>query len=308
MARPVWKGQINFGLVNIPVGLYPAEKPNELKFRMLDKRNLSPIRYKRVNAASEDEVPWDQIVKGFEYESDEFVLMSDADFKKARPEATQSITITDFVDCHELHPIFYDKPYYLVPEKKSRRSFALLREAMRRTCKVGIAQVVIHTREHLAAVVVYENALVVELMRFADELRPLEEHDLPGGIEEMGIGEKEVRMAERLIEDMIEPWQPERYRDHYRQEVMGLIQGKIESGQTHQMASEEDVPVAEEPAEVVDMMELLKRSLRSRGIEDEASEEATGTEGGPVSKKTAGKSAQAARSERKPRSRPKKSS
>ncbi len=280
MARAIWKGAINFGLVNIPVGLYAAEKPNELKLRMLDRRNLAPIKYHRVNEKSGEEVPWDSIVKGYEYERDEFVLLSDADFKKARPEQTQSIDIVDFVDCKDIHPVYYDKPYYLVPDKKARRSYALLREAMRRSCRIGVAQVVIHTRQHLAALMVYENALVVELMRFADELRPLEEYDLPSAdLKEVNLGDKELKMAERLMEEMTGDWKPEAYHDTYTESLMNYIEKRIESGQTKRMASESEVPEPGKPADVVDMMEMLKRSLRSRGSEAEDAEEETLAEG-----------------------------
>lgn len=280
MARAIWKGAINFGLVNIPVGLYAAEKPKELKLRMLDRRNLSPIKYHRVNEKSGEEVPWDSIVKGYEYERDEFVLLSDADFKKARPEQTQSIDIVDFVDCKDIHPVYYDKPYYLVPEKKARRSYALLREAMRRSCRIGVAQVVIHTRQHLAALMVYENALVVELMRFAEELRPIEEFDLPSAdLKEVNLGEKELKMAERLMEEMTGDWKPEAYHDTYTESLMNYIEKRIESGQTKRMASESEVPEPGKPADVVDMMEMLKRSLRNRGSEADEEEEDALAEG-----------------------------
>jgi len=168
--RAIWKGSISFSLINIPIALYPATRREELKFRLLRASDLSPVNYKRVADADGKEVPWDQIVKGYEYEKGKFIVLKDDDFKRADIEATQSVDILDFVELEDIDPIFFDKPYYLEPEKRGEKAYGLLREALKQSGKVGIAKVVIKTRQHLAAVKPEKNLLVLELMHFADEL------------------------------------------------------------------------------------------------------------------------------------------
>ena len=169
--RPIWKGTINFGLVNIPVALYSAEADNSIDFDLLDKRDFSRVRYRRVNEKTGREVPWDAIVKGYEYKKGEYVALTDDDFIKANVEATQSIDILDFVDAADISPVYFDKPYYLVPLKNGQRAYALLREVLKRTGKVGIARVVIRTREHLASLLADGALLILNLLRFPHELR-----------------------------------------------------------------------------------------------------------------------------------------
>src|SRR3989449_3552819 len=168
--RAIWKGSITFSLVNIPISLYPATRSEDLKFRLLRKSDLSPINYKRVAEADGKEVPWEEIVKGYEYEKGRFVVLKEEDFRRADVEATQSVEIVEFVQLDEIDPIFYDKPYYLEPQKKGEKAYVLLREALKESDKVGIAKVVIKTRQHLAAIKPEKNALVLELMHFAEEL------------------------------------------------------------------------------------------------------------------------------------------
>jgi len=262
MARSIWKGSISFGLVNIPVGLYTAEKSKELHFNLLDRRNLAPIRYQRVNSETGKEVPWDDTVRGFEFEPKRYVVLSDEDLKRANPESTQTIEIIDFVDLAEINPIYFDKPYYLAPERKDAKSYALLRETLRRSGKVGIAKVVIRTRQHLAAVVPLDDAIVLDLMRFQDELRDASELDLPSG--KQGLTEKELKMAERLVDAMVDKWEPERYRDDYRVDLKALIDARVEAGQLEAGAAKA-TPRRPAQGKVVDLMSLLKRSVEAGG-------------------------------------------
>jgi len=262
MARAIWKGSISFGLVNIPVGLYAAETRDEIRFKMLDKKTMSPIHYKRVSEESAKEVPWEETVRGYEFSPGHYVVMSDEDLKRAAPEATQTIDIVDFVDLEEISPLYFDKPYYLGPDKKGSKAYALLRETLRRTGKVGIAKVVIRTRQYLAAVVARGDVLTLELMRYAHELRDPEEVDVPRGKE--GVSEREIDMAERLVEGMVSAWDPEKYKDDYREELMKMIDKRVEAGQLE--ASPEPAPKPKEArSNVVDLMALLKQSVEEGG-------------------------------------------
>lgn len=262
MARAIWKGSISFGLVNIPVGLYAAETRDDISFKLLDKKTMSPIHYKRVSEESGKEVPWEETVRGYELESGKYVVMSDEDLKRAAPEATQTIDIVDFVDLDDISPLYFDKPYYLAPDKKGTKAYALLREVLRRTKKVGIAKVVIRTRQYLAAVVARGDVLTLELMRYAHELRDSSEVDVPTG--KQGVSEREIDMAERLVEGMVAAWDPEKYKDTYRQELMKTIEKRAESGQFE--SSPEPAPRPKETgAKVIDLMALLKQSVEQGG-------------------------------------------
>jgi DNA end-binding protein Ku len=262
MARAIWKGSISFGLVNIPVGLYSAETRDDISFKLLDKKTMSPIHYKRVSEESGKEVPWEETVRGYEFSSGQYVVMSDEDLKRAAPEATQTIDIVDFVDIEDISPLYFDKPYYLGPDKKGSKAYALLRETLRRTKKVGIARVVIRTRQYLAAVVARGDVLTLELMRYAHELRDPSELDVPRGKE--GVSDREIDMAERLVEGMVSAWDPEKYKDTYRQELMKTIEKRVEAGQLE--SSPEPAPRPKEArSNVVDLMALLKQSVEQGG-------------------------------------------
>jgi DNA end-binding protein Ku len=262
MPRAIWKGSISFGLVNIPVGLYSAEKREEISFHLLDRRNMARVRYKKVNEETGNEVPWDETVRGYEYEKGHYVVLTDEDLKRAAPEATQSIDILDFVDLEEISPLYFDKPYYLGPDKKGARAYALLRETLRRTGKAGIAKVVIRTKQYLAAVVARGDVLTLEILRYAHELRDPGELDVPTSKE--GVCERELEMAERLVEGMVEDWEPEKYEDTYRDDVMKLIEKRVEAGQTE--GSDEPAPAPRRTeGKVVDLMALLKQSIDQRG-------------------------------------------
>src|SRR4051794_39473597 len=225
--RAIWKGSISFGLVNIPVGLYSATRSGEeVKFHMLRKSDHSPIKYKRVAEADGKEVPWENIVKGYEYEKGEFVVLDDEDFERVKIASNQTVDIKEFVKLDEIDPMFFDQPYYLAPEKGGDKAYTLLREALARSGKVGIAKVVIKTREHLAAVKPAGKALVLELMHFADELADATELKLP----DAEVGKKEMTMAESLIDQMSGKWEAENYRDEYREALVKLIEEKVATG------------------------------------------------------------------------------
>jgi DNA end-binding protein Ku len=263
--RAIWKGSISFGLVNIPVSIFSAETRDELRFKQLDKRDMAPVRQKRVNEQSGDEVPWEAIARGFESSEGSYVLVTEEDIKAADPKATQTIEILQSVNKDDIDPAYFDKPYYLAPLKGGRKGYVLLRETLKRTGHVGIAKVVIRTKQYLAALFPVGDVLLLDLLRYAHELRSPAELDLPHEtIEELGMSEKEVRMADKLIEALAEPWQPGEYRDEYRDQLLELIERKASEGEVHVLAAA--AGAAEPPtAEIVDIMELLKRSVDATG-------------------------------------------
>src|SRR3954464_5472286 len=214
MARAIWKGSISFGLVNIPIALYSATRREELKFRLLRKTDLSPVNYKRVAEKDGREVAWDQIVKGYEYEKGKFVVLKDEDFQRVDLEATQTVDIQDFVDLEEIDPMYFYKPYYLEPQKGGDKAYVLLRDSLKTNKKVGIAKVVIKTRQYLAGVKPEDGVLVLELMHFGDELADSGKLHVPKKLE---AGKREMDMAKALIENMTAKWDPEKYHDDYRE-------------------------------------------------------------------------------------------
>jgi DNA end-binding protein Ku len=262
-SRAIWKGSIDFGLVNIPVRLYSAESSDRMNFDMLDKRDFSRVRYRRVNEKTGREVPWDEIIKAYEYKKDEYVALSDNDFAQANVQATQTIAITDFVDAAEVSPVYYDKPYYLEPLKNARRAYALLREVLDKTSKAGIAKVVIRTRQHLAMLFAEGPNLVLNLLRFSHELRDLSALDLPGvGIKRASVSPREVEMAKRLVETMESKWNPKKYRDEYRDDLMKIIDGKLKSGKTKVIDTTIPAARPQGRGKVIDIMNLLKQSVK----------------------------------------------
>jgi DNA end-binding protein Ku len=259
MARAIWKGSISFGLVNIPIALYPATRREELKFRLLRKNDLSPVNYKRVAEKDGKEVPWDQIVKGYEYEKGKYVVLKDEDFGRIDLEATQTVDIQDFVKLDEIDPIFFYKPYYLEPQKGGEKAYALLREALKDSNQVGIATVVIKTREYLAGVKPKDDALVLEIMHFADELADSSKFHIPKKVE---VGKREMNMAKSLIDSMTSKWQPEKYTDDYREALMDVIEEKVEAGGKE---IEEKPKKAPKPTKVIDLVSVLQKSLEETG-------------------------------------------
>ena len=255
MARAIWKGSISFGLVNIPIALYPATRREELKFRLLRESDLSPVNYKRVAEKDGKEVPWNQIVKGYEYEKGKYVILKDEDFQRVDLEATQTVDIQDFVDQEEIDPIFFYKPYYLEPQKGGDKAYVLLRDALKDSGKVGIAKVVIKTREYLAGVKPEDGVLVLELMHFADELAdPGKLHIL----KKIEVGKREMNMAKSLIDSMSSKWNPEKYKDDYREALMEVIEEKVEAGGKE---IEEKPKKAPKPTKVIDLVSVLQKSL-----------------------------------------------
>ena len=259
MARAIWKGSISFGLVNIPIALYPATRREEFKFRLLRKSDLSPVSYKRVAEKDGKEVPWDQIVKGYEYEKGKYVVLKDEDFERVDLEATQTVDIQDFVDQEEIDPIFFYKPYYLEPQKGGDKAYALLRDALKDSNKVGIAKVVIKTRQYLAGVKPEDGVLVLELMHFADELADPGKLHVPKKTE---VGKREMNMAKSLIDSMSSKWNPEKYRDDYREALMEVIEEKVETGGKE---IEEKPKKARKPTKVIDLVSVLQKSLEQTG-------------------------------------------
>lgn len=259
MARAIWKGSISFGLVNIPIALYPATRREELKFRLLRKSDLSPVNYKRVAEKDGKEVSWDQIVKGYEYEKGKYVVLKDEDFERVDLEATQTVDIKDFVDQEEIDPMFFYKPYYLEPQKGGDKAYALLRDALKDSGKVGIAKVVIKTRQYLAGVKPEDGALVLELMHFADELADPGKLHVPKKTE---VGKREMNMAKSLIDSMSSKWNPEKYKDDYREALMEVIEEKVEAGGKE---IEEKPKKAPKPTKIIDLVSVLQKSLEQTG-------------------------------------------
>jgi DNA end-binding protein Ku len=273
MPRALWKGAISFGLVHVPVSLYPASRSEGLSFDMIDKRDFSPIGYKRYNKRTGDEISRENIVKGYEYAKGEYVIITDEDFKQANVEATQTVDIVAFVDAAAVAPYFYDTPYYLEPGKRGEKGYTLLREVLRRTGRIGIANVVIRSRQHLAALIPVDRVLLMNTLRWANEIRSMADLTLP----EAGAGEvseKELSMAERLVDDMTDDWKPEQFKDTYTSDLMARIDQRIKAGETHLVTPESgDAAEPRRGAEVIDLVSMLRRSLESKGKTSDAADE-----------------------------------
>ena len=264
--RAIWKGSISFGLVNIPIALYPATRKEELKFRLLRATDHSPVNYKRVAEKDGKEVPWEQIVKGYEYEKGKFVVLGEKDFQRVDLEATQTVDIQDFVDLDEIDPMYFYKPYYLEPQKGGDKAYALLRSALADGKKVGIAKVVIKTRQYLAGVKALKHALVLELMHFAEELSDAEKLNVPKKIEP---GKRERDMAKALVESMTSKWDPEKYHDDYRNALLQVIEEKVEAGGKELAAQPKEKKTS---SKVIDLVAVLQQSLaQSQGAKKSTS-------------------------------------
>jgi len=276
MARPVWTGTLSFGLLNIPVSLMAGERRTDISFRMLDARNNAPVRYERVNAETGDEVPWKDIVKAFEYDKGSYVVLEPEDIKSAAPESHDAIEVEAFVDAGAIGPQYFEKPYVLVPAKKAEKGYVLLREALQGTGKIGIARVVIRTREHLCAVMPQGHALVLLMMRYPQELVDVEEYNIPEGARgDYRITAKEQEFSEQLIRTMSDEWKPEQYQDEFRERLHKVIQQRMKAHGV--VKREEDEPeIAEHAAtNVVDFMSLLQQSI-DRNKRTPAKKAATG--------------------------------
>jgi DNA end-binding protein Ku len=266
VARVLWKGAITFGLVHIPVSLYPGSTSSTLDLDLLDKRDFAPVGYRRVNKRTGKEVAPDQIVKGYEYAKGEYVVVSDADFGQANVEATQTVELRAFVEASEIAPCYFDSPYYLEPGRRAGKGYALLRETLRKTGRVGVATVVLRARQHLALVMPVGRLLVLNTLRFADEIRPASGLDLPAAnLKTAGVSAKELDLAERLVEDMTEPWRPGAYKDTYRDDLLARIERKAKSGRTHEVGGDAEREPPRRGAQVIDLMAALKKSLDGKG-------------------------------------------
>ena len=262
MARSMWKGAISFGLVHIPVDMYPATSNNGLDLHMLDRRDFSPIGFKRYNKNTGKEVGWDDIIKGYEYTDGEYVVLSDEDLRRANPEATQTIDILAFVDAGDVPLLYYDQPYYLAPGKGGDKVYALLRDTLKKVGKIGIAHVVIRVKQHLAALHCVGNTIVMNTLRYADEIRDPADLKIPAkNAKGAAVTDKELKMAMALVEGMSEDWEPEQYHDSYREDVMAMIEKKIKAKQTKTitMPDKDEKPV--KATNVIDLVSLLQASL-----------------------------------------------
>ena len=271
MARAMWKGSIAFGLVNIPIELYSAVRDHRPKFRLLHAKDESPVHYERVCQSEGKPVAWEDLVKGYEYEKGQFVVLSKDDFKTAAVEKTKTIDILDFVDPKEIDERYFETPYYLQPAKGADRAYAVLREAMKETGKVGIAKIILRETQHLASVEAHGDAIVLTMMRFADELADLADFRFPKAGD---IRPAEMKMAGQLIENLAAEWNPEKYTDEYRDNLLKIIQAKLK-GRKPKLTGRE----TPHQAQVVDLMERLRASL-------EGGRKATGTRKRTAASKT----------------------
>ncbi len=252
--RPIWKGTISFGLVSIPISLHPATRREELKFRLLRASDLSPVNYKRVAEADGKEVPWDKIVKGYEYEKDKYVVLKAEDFARVDVEATQTVEIIQFVELREVDPLLFYKPYFMQAEKGGDKAYVLLRQALAESGKIGIAKVVIKTRQHLAALKPQSNGIVLELMRFPEELIAASDFPVPKAV---SPSTPERAMARKLVESMSRTWNPEAFEDDYHELLEKVIEEKLQ----HPGKSAARPAKARAQSNVIDLMAMLKQSV-----------------------------------------------
>ncbi|PQV50857.1 Ku protein [Paraburkholderia sp. BL21I4N1] len=267
MAHMIWKGAISFGLVHVPVQLYPATQSEKVGFNLLDKRTIDPIGYKQINKRTGKDVTRENIVRGFEYEKDKYVVLSDDEIRSANPESTQTVDILAFVDAPAISFLYLDTPYFLTPDRKGEKVYALLREAMKATGKIGVANVVLHNKQHLAALIPVGPVLALNTLRWAAEVRDFDEFKLPAdGMKAAGVSTRELDMAKKLIEDMSDAWDPSNYHDTFHDDIMALVDRKIRAGKTEEITEVETPRESRRSADILDLSDLLKRSLgRGKG-------------------------------------------
>ncbi|MFL1480660.1 non-homologous end joining protein Ku [Pseudomonas grimontii] len=263
MPRAIWKGAISFGLVHIPVSLVSATSAQGVDFDWLDKRSMDPVGYKRVNKTTGKEVTKDNIVKGVAFEKGRYVVLSEEEIRSAHPKSTQTIEIIAFVAGDQIPLQNIDTPYFLASDKRGGKVYALLRETLRKTRKVALANVVLHTKQHLAALMPLESALVLVMLRWPAEVRSLDELELPSDVTKPSLAKGELDMAKRLVEDMSADWQPEDYRDSFQEKIMALVAKKAKAGKIEDVESQEGSE-ERKSADVIDLTELLKRSLAGK--------------------------------------------
>ena len=287
--RSIWKGAISFGLVYIPVSLHSATRESGIDFDWLDKRSLDPVGYKRINKKTGREITKENIVKGVAYESGKYVVLSEDEIAAAYPRSTQSIDIEAFVPAGQIPPVYLERPYYLAPQAKGEKVYALLREALAKSGRVGLARVVIQTKQHMAALVPSGRMLLLDLLRWDEDIRPTGELNLPAeGAKAAGLNPRELAMAERLVEDMSSDWKPEDYRDIFREKVMDLVHRKVKAGKTATVEPIEEAPPSA-GADVIDLTALLQQSLkkgRQAPASSAAGKSSNGSSNGAASKTT----------------------
>lgn len=264
MERPIWQGHISFGLVNIPVLLFSGERKNDLHFKLIDSRDHARIRYERVNEDTGKEVPWSSIAKAYELNKGDYVVLQEKDFEKAKLEPLKTIEIEDFIDNKELECLYFEKPYYLVPGKGGEKGYVLLREILEQTNRIGIAKIIIRTRAHIAALMPQKNALLLNILRYPQEIRKLTEFQLPTKeIKNYKISKKELDIAEQLVDAMTVAWDPSRYHDDYREILMKWIEEKTKSkGKKKTTESDKSKKIVK--SKVIDFMTLLKKSIKEK--------------------------------------------
>jgi len=272
MPRTIWKGAVSFGLVHIPVALVPATTRQGIDFDWLDKRSMDRVGYKRINKTTGEDIDSENIVKGVEYEKGHYVVISDDEIKGAHPKATQTVDIVAFVDAKDISFLYIDTPYYLTPDRRGEKVYALLRETLIQTGKVGIANVVLRNKQHLAVVMPLGKALVMNTLRWADEVRGVEYLELKDEALDPDLAERELDMAKRLVEDMTEKWKPEQYKDTFQDQIMNLVEKKAREGELEAVGGPEEA-VDRRSADVIDLTELLKRSLAGKSSKARAASE-----------------------------------
>lgn len=263
MPHGIWSGDINFGLVYIPVTLYSAESHEcDVKLTLLDKRDLSPVGYQKINKNTGQKVPSEQLVEGYEYQENVYVLLSKQDIRKVHPLSNQSIEILEFVNIEDIQAEYFEKPYYLIPIKKGQRAYVLLREVLHRTQKAGIAKVVIRTREYLAALIPKDKIIMLELLRFPCELIPEKQFNLPDEkTTDLKIQKNELRIAEELVNNMTKKWDPAKYKNDYQGHLLDYVAGKIKMGESYSPKKQKTEAPHHKKGEVIDIMDLLKKSI-----------------------------------------------
>lgn len=268
MTKSIWKGDISFGLVSIPVSLVSTEKNNEIHFYLLDLKTKSRVRYQRVSEESGKEVPWNDIVKGYEYEKDNYIIVNEEAFEKASPELFKTIDIEEFVDLHDIDSLYFTKPYYLIPDSKNKKAYVLLREALKKTNKVGVAKVIIRTKESLSLIIPHDHSLLLYLVHFQEELRGEEELNLPKDtLITYKITDKEIKMAVDLIQEMSAKWQPEKYHNEYRESLQKWL-----DQQTAKTGKKGAGSVGRTKGDVIDFISLLKESMnKNKGLKKKKS-------------------------------------
>ncbi|MEX3934682.1 Ku protein [Paraburkholderia phymatum] len=278
MPHMIWKGAISFGLVHVPVQLYPATRSEKVGFNLLDKRTIDPIGYRQINKRTGKEVTRDNIVRGYEYEKDRYVVLTDEEIRAANPESTQTVDILAFVEAPDISFLYLDTPYYLAPDRKGEKVYALLRDAMKESGKVGVASVVLHNRQHLAALIPAGPVLALNTLRWAEEVRSLDEFKLPDeSAKKSGVTARELDMAKKLIDDMSDTWDPSEYKDTFRDDILALVDKKVRAGKIEEVMDIETPRESRPSADILDFSDLLKRSL-GRGKGKPAARAARNTE------------------------------